>query len=60
MKCCYYIDMLLLQIGQTALQRACYNGHVEIVKFLISNNADISAADDVSDYVVCLFYNCLS
>ena len=60
MKCCYYIDTLLLQAGNTALHRACSNGHVEIVKFLISNNADISAADGVSDYVVRLFYNCLS
>ena len=60
MKCCHYIDMLLLQDGWTALHRACYNGHVEIVKFLISNNAEISSADGVSDYIVCLFYNCLS
>ena len=60
MKCCHYIDMLLLQGGHTALHWACINEHVEIIKFLISNNADISAADGVSDYVVGLFYNCLS
>ena len=49
MKCCYYNDMLLLQYGYTALHRACYNGHVEVVKLLMSNNADISATNDVSD-----------
>ena len=41
--------MLLLQYGYTALHRACYNGHVEVVKLLMSNNADISATDKVSD-----------
>ena len=49
MKCCYYNDMLLLQIGWTALHYACYNGHVEVVKLLMSNNADISATTNVSD-----------
>ena len=53
---CYgMLLLLLLQSGWTALLYACSNGHVEIVKFLISNKADISAADIVSDYVVCLF-----
>ena len=46
--------MLLLQVRLTALHCACSSGHVEVVKFLISNNADISATDQVSDYVVCL------
>jgi len=59
MKCCYYIDMLLLQGGMTALHYACRYGHIEVVKHLISNKADISATDKVSDYVVCLLYNCL-
>lgn len=59
MKCCYYIDMLLLQDGWTALHWACTYGHIEVVKHLISNKADISATNDVSDYVVCLLYNCL-
>ena len=49
MKCCYYNDMSLLQYGWTALHLACNNGHVEVVKLLMSNNADISATDDVSD-----------
>ena len=47
--CCYYIDMLLLQYGRTALHQACMNRHLEIVKHLINNNADISATNDVSD-----------
>ena len=55
--CCYYIDMLLLQHGRTALHHACMNGHLEVVKHLLNNNADISATDDVSDYAVCLLYS---
>ena len=53
MKCCYYIDMLLLQTGWTALHRTCINGHVEVVKLLISNNADVAATTDVSE---CLLF----
>ena len=49
--------MLLLQGGGTALHRACMNGHLEVVKHLLNNNADISATDDVSDYAVCLLYS---
>ena len=56
MICCYYIDMLLLQFGRTALHYACSNGRTEVVKHLINNNADISATDSVSDYAVCLLY----
>ena len=52
MKCCYYNDMLLLQDGWTALHKTCVNGHVEVVKLLMSNNADISATKNVSDCVV--------
>ena len=44
--------MLLLQDGSTALHCACIKGHVEVVKVLMSNNADISATDNVSDCVV--------
>ena len=50
MKCCYYTDMLLLQAGRTALHHACINGHVEVLKLLISNNADVAATDNVSVY----------
>ena len=50
MKCCYYIDMLLLQGGWTALHCACRVEYVEVVKLLISNNADVAATDNVSVY----------
>ena len=49
--------MLLLQGGMTALHWACWNGHLEVVKLLLNNNADISATDEVSDYAVCLLYS---
>ena len=55
----YIIVMLLLQFGKTALHLACGNGHTEVVKHLINNNANISAADNVSGDAVCLLYNCL-
>ena len=49
--------MLLLQHGGTALHRACMNEHLEVVKHLLNNNADISATNNVSDYAVCLLYS---
>ena len=49
--------MLLLQIGRTALHSACMEGYLEVVEHLINNNANISATDIVSDYVVCLLYS---
>ena len=52
MKCCYYNDMLLLQVGNTALHLACYNGCTEVVEILLMNNADISATNKVSDKIV--------
>ena len=55
MVCCYYIDMLFLQKGKNALHYVCINGHKEVVKHLIHNNADISETDNVSDYAVCMF-----
>ena len=44
--------MLLLQDGYTALHSACSNGHVEVVKLLISNNADVAATTNVSEYLL--------
>ena len=49
MKCCYYIDMLLLQGGSTALHYASMYGHTGVVEILLMNNADISATNKVSD-----------
>ena len=40
--------MSLLQIGSTALHFACYNGHTEVVKYLLSNGADRSVTDQVA------------
>ena len=53
MKCYYYIDMVLLQDGDTALHYACRYGQVEVVKLLISNNADVAATTNVSE---CLLF----
>ena len=41
----------------TALHWASQRGHLEVVKFLLSNNANVSAANKVSDCVVYLFCN---
>ena len=61
MKCCYYIDMLLLQDGNTALHFAYQYGHTEIVKHLLTNGADISATNKVSDKIYhefCIIVRC--
>ena len=54
--------MLLLQDGMTALHLACRDGHTEVVKHLINNDADISATDNVSNCAVaiCLLCNSLT
>ena len=41
--------MLLLQDGWTALHYACYNGYTEIVKYLITNDTNLSATNKVND-----------
>ena len=43
--------MLLLQNGNTALHIACLNGYTELVEYLLTNGADISATNDVSDKI---------
>ena len=48
--CCYYMDILLLQNGYTAVHLACMFGHTKVVKHLINNQADISATNNVSNY----------
>ena len=40
--------MLFLQYGQTALHYACMNGHTEIVKYLLTNGANLSVTDQVN------------
>ena len=32
-------------------------GYLEVVKYLLNNNADISATNNVSDYAVSLLYS---
>ena len=61
MKCCHYIDMLLLQNGYTALHLACCMGHTGVVEILLMNNADISATNKVSDkrYKICIIVSVL-
>ena len=36
------------QVGRTPLHFAAYNGHIDVVKLLIQNGADISVLDNVS------------
>ena len=43
-----YIDMLLLQDGNTALHFTCSNGHTEVVQYLLTNGANLSATDKVN------------
>jgi hypothetical protein len=38
----------------TALHCAACKGHMEIVKALLENKADVNAAAEVSQYVVCV------
>ena len=52
--------MLLLQDSMTALHQACSNGHIEVIKYLINNQADISAIDNVSDSMLTIYQESLS
>ena len=53
--------MLLLQYGWTALQHACYSGHTEIVKYLLTNGANLSTTNRVNYKTLLLatIANCL-
>ena len=51
---CYYKHLIIcvalshpMQYGQTALHKACYGGHMEIVKMLIQAGASIDEKDIV-------------
>ena len=61
MKCCHYIDMLLLQDSWTALHLACRWGHTKVAEILLMNNADILATNKVSDkrYKICIIVSAL-
>ena len=51
--------MLLLQDGQTALHYACGNRHIEIVKYLLTNGASVSATNKVNHKALFLLIVCL-
>ena len=50
--------MLLLQDGWTALHSACFNGRTEVVQYLLTNGANLSATNKVKHknilLIVCL------
>ena len=49
--------MLLLQSGWTALHSACFNGRTEVVQYLLTNGANLSATNKVNHKQY--FTNCL-
>ena len=49
--------MLLLQSGNTALHNACANGCTEVVQYLLTNGANLSATNKVNYKQY--FTNCL-
>ena len=51
--------MLLLQNGWTALHFACANGHTEIVQYLLTNGANLSATNKVNHKIIFLLIFCL-
>jgi len=42
--------------GKTALQVSCHQGHIDIVKFLISSKANLEIQDNEGD--TALHYSC--
>ena len=51
--------MLLLQFGNTALHLACANGHTEVVQYLLTNCANLSATNKVNYKTIFLLIVCL-
>ena len=49
--------MLFLQYGWTALHSACANGRTEVVQYLLTNGANLSATNKVNHKQY--FTNCL-
>ena len=44
--------MLLLQNGSTALHIACLNGKTEVVQYLLTNGANLSATNKVNHKII--------
>ena len=44
--------MLLLQNGSTALHITCFNGHTEVVQYLLTNGANLSATNKVNHKII--------
>ena len=51
--------MLLLQDGNTALHLACVFGYTEVVQYLLTNGANLSATNKVSHKTIFLLFVCL-
>ena len=55
----YIDDMLLLQYGWTALHCASMYGHTEVVQYLLTNGANLSATNKVNHKTIFLLItNC--
>ena len=48
------LTLLLQWFGETALMKAAGNGHLEVVKYLISSGASVDATNKVSVRVTSL------
>ena len=51
--------MLLLQNGNTALHWACASGKTEVVQYLLTNGANLSATNKVNHETIFLLIVCL-
>ena len=51
--------MLLLQYSSTALHYACANGKTEVVQYLLTNGANLSATNKVNHKTIFLLIVCL-
>ena len=51
--------MLLLQFGYTALHIACVHGKTDVVQYLLTNGANLSATNKVNHKTIFLLIVCL-